>query len=291
MQDPVPTVPAIIDTHAHYNLSPLFDSWAEQWQQAQTAGVTHSVIIGTDAVSNATALTLANATPNFVAALGYHPENFLATRSPTLVEEAVATLNDQLTSTSVAAVGEVGLDYFRVDKTTPEFALLRQHQLFAFTAQLKLATKHQLPLILHVRDHELAAEPTPGNAYWDVLTILEQHWSAGQPFILHCISGTPAYLAKALELGAYVGVAGNVSYKSADQIRLLVSLTPAERLLIETDAPFLPPHPHRGQACDPWMISLTASYLHHELQVDLGQCYRNSLTVFPDLDPTLVDTL
>lgn len=278
--------PAIIDTHSHYNLSPLFENWSEQWQKAQEAGVTHSVIIGTDADSNQRALTLAAQNSNFSAALGYHPENFTDQSTQSDTDQNVAILADLVASSPVAAIGEVGLDYFRVDKSTQEFTLLRQQQLYAFELQLKLALTHDLPLILHVRDHELASEPTPGNAYWDVLTLMKLHWPAGKPFVLHCVSGTAAYLQAALELGAYVGVAGNVSYKSADQIRLLVSLTPPDRLLIETDAPFLPPHPHRGKPCDPWMISLTAAYLQTELQINLERCYANSQTLFPSLIQT-----
>jgi TatD DNase family protein len=89
-------------------------------------------------------------------------------------------------------------------------------------------------------------------------------------------------LEAALEMGAYIGVAGNVTYKNADHIRSLVKTAPPDRILLETDAPFLPPHPHRGQVCQPWMIELTASYLQDELNLDLAAIYQTSCRLFTE---------
>ena len=113
--------------------------------------------------------------------------------------------------------------------------------------------------------------------------LLQKHKKSNLPFILHCASGSTEYIKKAVEMGGYVGIAGNVTYKNADAIREIVKATPADRLLLETDAPFLPPHPHRGKTCEPWMIELTAQYLQEHCSVSMEQVYKNTQHVFTTL--------
>ena len=281
----------IIDTHCHYNLDPLVDTWQEHYQNAQTEGVTHSLIVGTTLETSQKAIEIAQEEPTLFASIGYHPYEFIDTafvayrnsRDIQLaLEDTTATIEDEMTALAtlahpkVLAIGETGLDYFRLNQyTESEKRVIMLTQQEALRAHIKLATARQIPLILHIRD-------TGEKAYDDVLQVLSQENYVGE-FILHCVSGTLTYVKKALEMGAHISVAGNVTYTSAKQLREIVRNTPADRLLIETDAPFLPAMPHRGKVCEPWMIRLTAEYLQKELRVDAEQCYENTLELFPQM--------
>lgn len=215
----------------------------------------------------------------------------------------------------IVAIGETGLDYFRQDKKALAFEQLKQNQQLAFKMQLDLASKYSLPVILHVRDDAVLSDSsttdslaeaqnpnatqTPlANAYWDTYSMIKSHIlhlghdnlsekpTNSLNFILHCVSGPTEYVRAMVELGAYVGVAANVTYKSADHLRSLVQMVPHDKLLLETDAPFLPPHRYRGQICEPWMIAETAAYLFDLVKSDFQQLITNSTTLFPQLAAT-----
>lgn len=276
----------IIDTHCHYN---MIEDWQTAWQRAQNHGVVGAVIAGVVETENVQGLAIAAQVPQLKAAIGFHPENFVVEQPLSEVALAdrlqadttrIQALADQL-NPSVVAIGEVGLDYFRLPEDPVAQRQTRQLQQHAFIAQVLVAQEHRLPLLIHVRDQAVPETLQTENAYWDTVRILREYHHGYQPFILHCVSGPLAYLSAALELGAYVGVAGNVTYKNADAIRALVKMTPTDRILLETDAPFLPPVPHRGQPCEPWMISLTATYLQDELGFSLDTLYQNTLRFFP----------
>ncbi len=283
----------IIDTHCHYNLEALFgedgQNWQKHWQTAQEHGVSHSIVIGTNITTSARAVELCRLEPHFRASVGFHPhaiDDALEQNQPVSQADIAiwlthlqALLEKDSTTHSIAAVGEVGLDYFRLDLSKPEDLALVELQKYLLTEQVKLAERALLPLILHVRD-------TGTQAYDDTLHILKQYKKSNLPFVLHCASGSMEYIQEALAMGAYIGIAGNVTYKNADSIREIVKIVPADRLLLETDAPYLPPQPHRGKLCEPWMIELTATYLKENCTVSLDQVYSNSFQVFTSL-PTL----
>lgn len=264
----------IIDTHCHYNLDPLSSDWKTHWQKAQSEGVTHSVIVGTDYASSMRAIKIAEEEPNLFASIGVHPFEYI---EPGLHGTSLDLSEVQnLDSGVIVAIGETGLDYFRFESySAGEIELIKQSQHTGLREHIALATERKLPLILHVRD-------TGEDAYWDTLRILDEENYQGI-FILHCVSGPLEYVKKALSRGAYISAAGNMTYATAHQLRELVKLTPPTQLLLETDAPFLPPVPHRGKLSEPWMIRLTAEYLHKELSVDLEQCHHNSVEIFPNL--------
>lgn len=273
----------IFDTHCHYNLEPLYPDWATAWQAAQAQGVVQSAVIGTDLTTSKRAVELSLADSRLHAVIGFHPSEFqeLVEKNPqTTLSDLQAKLQAQLqelttlaNQSAIKGIGETGLDYFRLPAAEEQIAIIKQLQQEAFIWHIELAYHQQVPLIIHVRDVGEAA-------YWDVLAILKKYHHGDQPFILHCISGPIEYLSQALELGAYIGIAGNSTYKKADHIRSLIKLTPKDRLLLETDAPYLPPEPHRGQVCQPGMIRITAEYLTEELGLDQTQLYQNSLGLF-----------
>lgn len=140
---------------------------------------------------------------------------------------------------------------------------------------IRLANKFEKVLIIHSRDK--GGEKDENNqAYLDILKIIKNNYQSKEPFILHCVSGPKEYIKEALQLGAYIGVGANITYPNANKLRELIKIVPEDRLLLETDAPYLPPQEFRGQTCEPWMIEKTANYLQKELEINLEQIYQNN---------------
>jgi len=268
----------IVDTHCHYNLEPLQSDWRTHWHNAKTHGVTNSIIIGVDVGSSQLAIEMATTEPAFKVAVGLHPSNFqtVVENSPDFsFEESVFGVNqeiDQLknivASPAVIAIGETGLDYFRLPSDPNLQLKIKKLQQHAFIQQILLANEYDLTLVVHVRDITVAEGMLEGNAYWDTLRLLRQYHEGKKPFILHCASGPIAYIHQAVEMGAFFGIAGNVTYKNADRIRDIVRVVPVDQLLSETDAPYLPPQEFRGQASEPWMIAKTMMFLKEEMEID-----------------------
>jgi TatD DNase family protein len=276
----------IIDTHCHYNLEPLFSNeegisqWQTHWQKAQENTVQKSIVVGTDSESNTRSLLISAKETDLFSAIGYHPEEYHhavenGLQDIKLIDERISDNIAELESSmnsKVVAIGETGLDYFRLPADQSLTKLIKETQQRAFQKHVELAQRQKLPLIIHVRDQK-------EDAYWDVLKIL-QATQYTQPFVLHCISGPMEYVSQAVQMGAYVGIAGNVTYKKSDHIRQLVQAVPQDRLLLETDSPFLPPQQFRGQMCEPWMIRLTAEFLTTELNIQADQLSQNAQELF-----------
>jgi TatD DNase family protein len=214
----------MIDTHAH--LDACAQPAAELLARARSAGVRRVVTIGSGIPSCHASLAIAEREEGVAVALGIHPHQAGDAGSSELLE-----LRGLLASPHVAAVGETGLDYYR------DYAP-RDRQRTAFRAQAALAAELGLTLVVHTR----AAED-------DTLAVLH-----GLPretrVVLHCFS-SPALLPAALERGYYVSFAGNVTYPKAEDLRAAASVVPADRLLAETDCPYLSPQPVRGRPNEP----------------------------------------
>lgn len=257
---------SIIDTHCHYNLEPIYDNWHTNWQKAQENGVIFSWIPGTNLETSKRAIEIAHEVDQFQSFIGIHPTEVM--ECPYDLDQVLAKL-EQLKHQAedqgkpIMGVGEIGLDYFRVAEGN-EGQVERQEQQLWFRAQLRLANRWGLPVILHVRDRETPEEPEANNAYWDVVRIVEDEGVVGD-FTLHCVSGPVSYVRRLVAMGAYAGFDGNISYPNAHYIRELWRVVPADRRLLETDAPYLPPQGYRGQVCEPWMIALTHQYIEETL--------------------------
>jgi TatD DNase family protein len=214
-----------VDSHCH--LDSLEGDLQESLERAEAAGVGTMITIGTDLPSSREAVRLASAHPNVYATVGIHPydaEDF---------DEVVGTEIERLAGDPrVVAIGEVGLDFYR-EHSRPE----AQHR--AFAAQIELAKRLDLPMVMHIRD-----------AFPQVIELLNQ---AGPPetLIFHCFSGGAPEARIAVGMGGFVSFAGNVSYKNAENLREAVRATPLDRLLVETDSPYLSPIPHRGKPNEP----------------------------------------
>ena len=227
----------LTDTHCHLDFDRFDEDRAAVLERARQAGVTLIVNPGVDFASSRRAVALAAEHPEVYAAVGLHPNS-----CGELSEAQIAELRVLAGQPRVVAIGEVGIDYYW-NKFPPEA------QRRGFEAQLSLAGDLGLPAIVHDRD-----------AHEDVLAAVETFGRT--TIVLHSFSGSPAHARRALEAGAYLGVTGAVTYPKAHELRRVVKDAPLDRLLIETDAPFLPPQPRRGQRNEPawvrWMAEQIA---------------------------------
>jgi TatD DNase family protein len=221
----------VIDTHAH--LTALEDS-DEVIALAAVAGVTRILTVGTSVDDCRQALELAERHDGVFSVLGIHPHE-----AATAGVEDLADLRELLAHPKAVAVGETGLDWFR------DYAP-RDDQRRLFAAELELAAELGKPVVIHTR----AADD-------DTLAALADHEGT---VVLHCFS-SPHLLPAALERGWYVSFAGNVTYPKAVDLRLAATQVPAERILAETDAPYLSPQPVRGQRNEPANVVHTAAAL------------------------------
>lgn len=236
----------MIDTHGHLNLKPLIDNWAEYWHKAQAAGVTKIIVPGTNLATSQTALDLANQDKSIFAAVGIHPHDTLEIEDTLAAEIELTQMAKQ---PNVVAVGECGLDYFYPEYQT-QSAQEIQKKWFEF--QLELANTQQLPVSIHVRA-----------AQQDVLSLLAKYRPKG---VLHCFSGDLDYLSQALKLGLYISLAGNVTFSNAKDLVALLPQIPQDRLILETDAPYL--NPTRGEFPNqPAQISQTYQFVAQALQL------------------------
>jgi TatD DNase family protein len=224
----------VIDTHAH--LDALEEPAEEVLARAREAGVTRVVSVGSGIASCRQTLAIAERQTGVTAALGIHPHQAGEARDTDLDE-----LRELLAHPKAVAVGETGLDHFR------DYAP-RERQLALFRAHAELAAELGRPLVVHSRaaDEETAA----------VLADLP----AGHPVVLHCFS-SPTLLTPALERRYYVSFAGNVTYPNASDLRTASARVPADRLLAETDSPYLAPQPVRGRRNEPAYVVHTLAAL------------------------------
>ncbi|HCR81512.1 MAG: Mg-dependent DNase [Candidatus Pacebacteria bacterium GW2011_GWB1_47_8] len=260
----------IVDTHCHYNMEPLYKDWQTYWQKAKEHGVVGGVIAGTQTETVNRAFVINAKEPNLLVSVGIHPSHAHEI-TPSQLDEAAKTW----VTKKFHAVGETGLDFYRLDRASTDFDQQTNQQKMIFRWHLQFAQTHNMPLILHVRD-----KAEDYDAYWETLDILEEAYQGTKPFVLHCASGPADYIQKALVMGGYIGFDGNITYPNANEVRDLIKSVPADRLLIETDAPFLAPQTYRGQTCEPWMIVETAKYVEKELELDLNQILENTQRFF-----------
>lgn len=228
----------LVDSHAHLNDQRLAPRLDDLLQAALNAGVTRVVNVGYDLPSSQLAVRQAEQHAMLSAAVGLHPHD--AKSWDDRLAEAFVDLTAQ---EQVVAWGEIGLDYHY--DLSP-----RELQQTAFHAQLELARSRQLPVIIHDRD-----------AHGDVLSILRAHAPYPAGGVMHCYSGSPELVADCLRLGFYISFAGPLTFKNARKSVEAAAKVPLERLLVETDAPYLSPEPFRGRENHPAQVVLVAEKL------------------------------
>jgi TatD DNase family protein len=280
----------LIDSHAHLDM--YLDDLPQVLARAHAAGVGTilAIGIGDGPHQMQRALEIAVSTdsptlPTIYASAGIHPQE-AASATP----EALAQLASLAANPRCIAIGEIGLDYYHVDN--PDI----RTQQTSFVAQLRLAAAARKPILIHCRTSELATPAAkekfgPANAWEDLLALIALHWTSGARAntpagIMHCFSGTVDQARRSLDAGFYLSFAGNLTYPAAKSIREAAAFAPADRILVETDAPFLAPIPHRGQRNEPALVLHTAAALaairviSPEALADLTT--RNFHTLFPN---------
>ena len=227
----------LFDTHAHYD-DEAFDADRDQLLTAlPDCGVGLVIDPGCDLTSSRRAVELAAAYPHVYAAVGIHPENCGG-----CTDDDLAALRPLAQQPKVVAIGEIGLDYYWEENPPREF----QQQVFR--RQLALARELQLPVIVHDRE-----------AHADTLSIVRE--SPDVTGVFHCFSGSPEMAQELLKLGWYLGFDGPVTYKNARRAPEVAAVTPLDRMLIETDSPYMTPMPYRGKRNDSGYVRLVAEKL------------------------------
>lgn len=246
----------LIDTHCHLDFNSFDPDREAVLQRAWETGVTRILVPGIDLSSSRKALELAQEHPQLFAAVGVHP-NDAQTWQETTAEELIELASHP----KVIAIGEIGLDYYR------DFSP-KDLQLHVFTNQLEVAKELKLPVVIHNR---LASKDLLiALRKWKDDLIKSKSPLATRPGILHSFSDNLDVALMAIEMGFYIGFTGPITYKSADELRRVAAGVPLERILIETDAPFLAPQPKRGMRNEPAFVYFVAEKLAeiHQRPVD-----------------------
>jgi TatD DNase family protein len=249
----------LIDSHAHLD---FYDDLDAVLVAAETAGLSAILAIGIGdgpaTMHRALEIVHARSTPSLrlYASAGIHPQE-----AHHAEPEALGKLAGLSQDAQCIAIGEIGLDYYHVEN--PEICIQQQ----VFRDQMQIAAAARKPILLHCRTSELATPQAkkrfgPADAAEDLLTMLETDWApTGLPFVLHCFSGTQQDAERALAIGGYLSFAGNLTYPKSTVIQQVAAAAPVDRILVETDAPFLTPIPFRGQQNQPAYVTHTAAFL------------------------------
>jgi TatD DNase family protein len=249
---------SVVDAHCHLDIADGEDgAWlspAEAIRMASSVGVTRIVQVGCDLPGAVWAVEAAEQYPNLIAGVALHPNEAPRLKAAGELDSALAEI-ERLAQTSdkVRVIGETGLDYFR----TGEDGRAAQHESFA--AHIELAKRLDKTLMIHDRD-----------AHDDILKILDRE---GVPdrLVMHCFSGDTEFARKCVERGAFLSFAGVVTFKNAQSLRDALAVTPLDRILVETDAPYLTPSPHRGQPNASYLIPHTARKMAGVLNISVAE--------------------
>ena len=276
----------LIDSHCHLD---DYEDLPGVLARAEAAGVRGllAIGIGDGPETMGRALEIARSQsggPVIFASAGIHPQE-AHQATPEALERLRALVADPL----CVAVGEIGLDYYHADN--PAIAV----QQAAFVAQMGVAGEAAKPILIHCRTSELAraeakAKFGPADAWADLLRLIGEHWAVSGPEerggIMHCFSGGVEEARRSVEAGFYLSFAGNLTFPKSVAIREAAAWAPAERILVETDAPFLAPVPHRGKRNEPGFVTHTAAALAELRGVTMEEIARQTTENFMRLFPS-----
>lgn len=236
----------LFDTHTHLNDKQFSGDLPEVLGRAYEAGVKEMAVVGYDLPSSQSALKLAKNHQGLYAIIGVHPHY-----ASSLNDEVLYKLKILAEEPEVVAIGEIGLDYYR--NLSP-----RDVQEDAFLQQIKLAQDLKKPIVIHDRD-----------AHGDTMDILRTKKAGVNGGILHCFSGSWEMARQCMTMGFHISIAGPVTYHNANRLLEVAKLVPLDRLLIETDCPYLSPHPFRGKRNEPARVRLVAEKIAQLRKISL----------------------
>ncbi|MGG5254527.1 TatD family hydrolase [Neobacillus sp. SM06] len=228
----------LFDTHAHLNADQYADDLEEVVERAKQAGVSNMVIVGFDRPTIQKAMELVEHYDFMYASVGWHPVDAID-----MTDEDLAWIEELASHPKVVALGEMGLDYYW-DKSPKEI------QKEVFRKQIRLAKKVKLPIVIHNRE-----------ATADIVEILKEEGAEEVGGILHCYSGSPEIAREVVEMNFYISLGGPVTFKNAKKPKEVAAEIPLNKLLIETDCPYLSPHPYRGKRNEPAYVKFVAEQI------------------------------
>ena len=251
--------PDWVDTHCHVTYEDIPGGADAALVAAREAGVRRMITIGTDLATSKAAIDLAVLNEDVWATVGLHPHD---------AKNGLDGLHDLITQPRVVAIGECGLDFFydHSDRAV-------QREIFA--AQIALAHQHKLPLVIHTREA------------WDETFDILQSCGVPERTIFHCFTGSPLEAKKCLDIGAYISFSGIVTFKKAQEIRDAATICSPDKMLVETDSPFLAPVPHRGKSNQPAFLVEVGACLAEIRNVSVDEIARqttqNATIAFPGI--------
>ncbi|XJZ27365.1 TatD family hydrolase [Bacillota bacterium Lsc_1132] len=228
----------LFDTHVHLNAEQFAEDLEEVVQRAMQEGVSNMVIVGFDRPTIQKAMELIERYDFMYASVGWHPVDAIDMK-----DEDLAWIEELASHPKVVALGEMGLDYYW-DKSPKEI------QKEVFRKQIRLAKKVKLPIIIHNRE-----------ATADIVEILKEEGASEVGGIMHCFSGSPETAKECIGLNFYISLGGPVTFKNAKKPKEVAAEIPLDKLLIETDCPYLTPHPFRGKRNEPSYVKLVAEQI------------------------------
>lgn len=228
----------LFDTHVHVNAEQFNEDLEEVIERAQEAGVENMIVVGFDRPTITRAMELVELYEFMFAAVGWHPVDAID-----MTEEDLQWIEELCAHPKVVAIGEMGLDY-HWDKSPKDI------QQEVFRKQIRLAKKVGLPIIIHNRE-----------ATADIISILKEEEASEVGGIMHCFSGSAETALECIDLNFYISLGGPVTFKNAKKPKEVAAAVPLDRLLIETDCPYLAPHPYRGKRNEPSYVKLVAEQI------------------------------
>ena len=236
----------LVDSHCHLDFPAFADDFPAMLERARAAGVRTLQTISTRLATVDTILDVASRDPDIWCSVGLHPHE-AATEEDVSPDRIVALVDHP----DVIGVGETGLDYYY--EHSP-----RERQQESFRNHIEASRRTGLPLIVHARD-----------ADDDIVAVLREEYEAGPfPGLIHCFTAGPELARAALDIGFLISISGIVTFKKAENVHAAAREVPLDRLLVETDAPFLAPVPHRGKRCEPAFVARTAAAIAELRQID-----------------------
>lgn len=228
----------LFDTHAHLNAEQFEEDLKDVIERAQQEGVENMVIVGFDRPTITKAMELVEKYEFMYASVGWHPVDAID-----MTDDDLAWIEELASHPKVVALGEMGLDYYW-DKSPKEI------QKEVFRKQIKLAKKVKLPIIIHNRE-----------ATADIVDILREEGAGEVGGIMHCFSGSVEVAEECIQMNFHISLGGPVTFKNARKPKEVAEAIPLEKLLIETDCPYLAPHPYRGKRNEPSYVRLVAEQI------------------------------
>ncbi|MEM6603091.1 MAG: TatD family hydrolase [Pseudomonadota bacterium] len=250
-----------VDSHCHLDYEQFDADRAEVMQRAREAGIDYMMTIGVELSKMPGVVAIAEGSDRIFATAGIHPHE--ADHAP---EDTAQQLRELVGHPKIVGIGETGLDYYYGHSE-------RDKQIKSFQTHIEVAQESGLPIIVHTRDAEE-----------DTITIIRDMMAQKPfPFLIHCFSGTQYLAEESLKLGGYISISGIVTFKKAEELREVVKTIPNARLMVETDAPYLAPMPHRGKRNEPAFTRLTLEKVAEIKQIDVSEMDRITTQNYFDL--------